>query len=64
MAKNYAAAARTEVLERLAKYRETRAGLHGDVRRAAELGISTAEIARTSGLSWPGVKKILDRKEG
>lgn len=63
MTNPHAAAAREEALGRLAAYKERRATLHPDIRRAAELGISITEIAETSGLSWHGVKKILDRTQ-
>jgi hypothetical protein len=58
------AAARAEVAGRLAAFREARSTLHVDIRRAAELGMTTTEIANESGLTWHGVKKILDREVG
>ncbi len=52
-------AARADMLERLAAYRDARATLHADIREAARLGLTQAEIARASGLSRQGVAKIL-----
>lgn len=57
----HAEAARAQVAGRLAAFREARATLHADIRRAAELGMTTTEIARESGLTWHGVAKILGR---
>jgi hypothetical protein len=57
------AAARAEVLGRLAAFREARANIHADIHRAAELGLSTTEIADQSGMTWHGVAKILKRDQ-
>lgn len=57
------AAARAEVAGRLTAFREARAALHADIRRAAELGMTTTEIADESGMTWHGVDKILKRGE-
>jgi hypothetical protein len=57
------AAARAEVARRLAAFREARATIHANIHRAAELGLTTTEIARESGMTWHGVAKILNRKE-
>lgn len=57
----HAQAARTDVSARLATYREARATLHADVLQAARLGMTQAEIARQSGLTVHGVRKILRR---
>lgn len=54
-------AARADMLGRLAAYRDARVTLHADVREAARLGLTQAEIARASGLSRQGVAKILRR---
>lgn len=54
-------AARAEVAGRLAAFREAKATLHIDIHRAAELGMTTTEIANESGLTWHGVAKILRR---
>jgi predicted transcriptional regulator len=48
---------------RLAAFREARASLHTDIRRAAELGMTTTEIARESGMTWHGVNKVLNRED-
>jgi hypothetical protein len=61
MVNPHAEAARAEVLGRLLAYRASHAALYANVRRAAELGISITVIAQSTGLSWHGVKKILDR---
>lgn len=58
------AVARAEVAGRLAAFREARKTIHDDIRRAAELGMTTTEIAQASGMTWHGVAKILTRKEG
>lgn len=64
MARDHAAVARAEVSGRLASYRKARSTLHADIRRAAELGMTTTEIARECGMTWHGVAKILKREGG
>jgi predicted transcriptional regulator len=56
-------AARAEVAGRLAAFREARATVHADIRRAAELGMTTTEIAQESGMTWHGVAKVLNRED-
>lgn len=56
------AAARAEVVGRLAAFGERKDTLHADIKRAAELGMTTAEIANLAHMSWHGVAKILRGK--
>lgn len=63
-AKDHAADARWAVGELLLTYKDARAHLHEDIRHAAELGMTTTEIAKLSGMSWHGVAKVLDREAG
>lgn len=48
---------------RLAAFGERKDTLHADIRRAAELGMTTTEIANLAHMSWHGVAKILRGKD-